>query len=117
MSENDNNNNQLLLARLDERTQAIQTTLGGLANEIKTNNEALAKKLETTEAKLSVRINELEKRLNDRIEANEAEVEKNYVSKESFIPIQKIVYGGVGLILVTVFGSLIALAMKAGGTG
>lgn len=107
------NSQQLLLARLDERTQAIQSSLTTLSSEIKTNNEALAKKIETTEAKLSVRINDLEKRLSDRITNVEGDVDANFVSKETFTPVQKIVYGGVGLILVSVFGGLIALVVKS----
>ena len=39
-------------------------------------------------------------------------VSSNYVSKEEFEPIKKIVYGLVGLILVAVVGALMALVVR-----
>jgi len=39
-------------------------------------------------------------------------VQEKYVTKEEFIPIKNIVYGMVGLILVGVFGALLALVIK-----
>ena len=39
-------------------------------------------------------------------------MEADYVSRTEFAPIQKIVYGMISLILVAVFGALIALVVK-----
>lgn len=37
---------------------------------------------------------------------------ENPVRREEFLPVQRIVYGGVGLILIGVFSALIALVIK-----
>lgn len=39
-------------------------------------------------------------------------LESNYVSKEEFAPIAKIVYGLVSVILLAVVGALVALVLK-----
>lgn len=39
-------------------------------------------------------------------------VEKNYITRTEFSPVKNIVYGMVGLILLAVMGSLVALAVK-----
>lgn len=41
-----------------------------------------------------------------------AKLEHNYVSQEQFVPVRNIVYGMVGLVLVSVFTSLIYLVIK-----
>jgi hypothetical protein len=43
--------------------------------------------------------------LNDKIDSN-------YVTKEMFAPIQKIVYGLVGLILIAVVGAIMTLILR-----
>lgn len=39
-------------------------------------------------------------------------VDNNYVTKEQFAPVQKLVYGLVGLILVAVVGAMMALILR-----
>lgn len=39
-------------------------------------------------------------------------IDNNYVTKEMFEPIQKIVYGLVGLILIAVVGALMTLVLR-----
>jgi len=39
-------------------------------------------------------------------------IAENYVSKDSFRPVQKVVYGLVGAILIGVAGAILALAFK-----
>ena len=41
------------------------------------------------------------------------QIKEKYVTKDRFLPIEKIVYGGVGLILLTVVGALIATVVRA----
>ena len=41
------------------------------------------------------------------------QIKDKYVTKDRFLPIEKIVYGGVGLILLTVVGALIATVVRA----
>ena len=36
----------------------------------------------------------------------------NYVTRDEFTPVKSIVYGMVGIILIAVFGALIALVVK-----
>ena len=38
---------------------------------------------------------------------------ENYITKEQFLPIQRIVYGLVGLVLTSVCGALIALVVRS----
>ena len=42
----------------------------------------------------------------------EASIKENYVSKEVYEPIKRIVYGGVGLVLIAVATALIAVVIK-----
>lgn len=42
----------------------------------------------------------------------EKSLKSNYVTKTEFLPIQKLVYGMVGLILVSVVGAILALVVK-----
>lgn len=39
-------------------------------------------------------------------------LEKDYISRQEFEPIRKIVYGMISLILIAVFGALLALVIK-----
>ena len=41
------------------------------------------------------------------------QIKEKYVTKDRFLPVEKIVYGGVGLILLTVVGALIATVVRA----
>ena len=48
----------------------------------------------------------------NHIEKKSEQYNAQYVSKEQFIPVQRIVYGLVTMILVSVFGALVALVLK-----
>ena len=41
------------------------------------------------------------------------QIKEKYVTKDRFLPVEKIVYGGVGLILLIVVGALIATVVRA----
>ena len=41
------------------------------------------------------------------------QIKEKYVTKDRFLPIEKIVYGGVGLILLIVVGAVIATVVRA----
>lgn len=41
----------------------------------------------------------------------EKQLEDNYVTKTEFAPIQRLVYGMVGLVMVTVLGALLAMVI------
>lgn len=51
--------------------------------------------------------------IKEKMNAIDTKVSNNYVSKEEFEPIKKIVYGVVSLILVAVVGALVALVVGA----
>ena len=62
-------------------------------------------KLETTlEAHVSSAEEKLERIMN--------KMEERYVTKESFNPVQKIVYGMVGAVMLSVLGALLALVIQ-----
>ena len=42
----------------------------------------------------------------------ERQLEEDYVNRSEFIPVQRIVYGMVGIILVAVLGALITLVLR-----
>jgi len=50
--------------------------------------------------------------IKEKVSAVDSKLNNNYVSKEEFEPIKKIVYGMVGLILVAVVGALVSLIIK-----
>ena len=64
------------------------------------------------EVKLAVIQNDLTY-IKEKMNAIDTKVSNNYVSKEEFEPIKKIVYGVVSLILVAVVGALVALVIGA----
>lgn len=52
-------------------------------------------------------VNDIKKNQENQSKANE----ERYVTKAEFWPVKTIVYGGAGIILVSVFGGLIALVV------
>jgi chemotaxis regulatin CheY-phosphate phosphatase CheZ len=93
-------NNADLLGRLDERTKAIQASIDKLNFDIRLQIDNLSKKIDDSEDRTNRKIDEIKK-----------DIEENYVKVEQFSPIQKIVYGVVALILITVAGSILALVL------
>lgn len=96
-----------VLARLDERSKSINDNMKSLQeniisfkHELKTMNESLSKKIEKVEDDLNVRIEKLE-----------TKIEGNYVKAEKFNPIERIVYGIVGVILIAVCTGLMSLVL------
>lgn len=53
------------------------------------------------------------KDLYEAIQSVKKDINDGYVRKESFEPIQKIVYGMVGATLLTVIGALLAMVIRA----
>lgn len=39
-------------------------------------------------------------------------IEQNYITKNEFAPVQKLVYGGAGLMLTLILGALVSLILK-----
>lgn len=89
-----------LLARLDERTKAIQNDMQELKKDLKTIDDIYTN-----------RLTEFEKKIEEKVEKHFEKSAVKYVTKDSFDPVKKIVYGLVGLILTAVAGAIISLAV------
>lgn len=107
-----------LLARVDERTQAIQSNMGDIRKDVKAFSDGINAKLDDQQEKIeALRKNTIdsEKQLRFDFEEKLSNVKKdfetNYVKKESYIPVQRIVYGLVGLVLTIVFTALFGLVV------
>jgi hypothetical protein len=76
--------------------------------ECQSNIKTMSEKIDEVKDKiqrLEVNIVGLPKKIID-------EMDDKYVSKDSFFPIQKLVYGLVGAVLIAVIGGVMALIMK-----
>jgi len=98
------NNENDFLGRLDERTKSIQLILERLESDLRSSSDNINKKIDFSEQRMTKKIDELE-----------ADLKENYVRKDHFTPIQKIVYGLVGLTLTSVAGALIATVVNKPG--
>lgn len=65
--------------------------------------------IESSIAVILTKVNYIEQEIKDI----KAKLEKDYVTHDEFQPIQKVVYGLVSLILLSVVGAIIALVLKA----
>jgi len=73
-----------------------------------TNNLDSVQKLDVQIALLTEKIQNLTKVLDQNI----SDMKANYVTKEQFSPVQKVVYGLVSTILITVIAGVLALVIK-----
>jgi predicted Holliday junction resolvase-like endonuclease len=94
-----------ILARVDERTQNLRADLVTIRNEIIENKREAKETARDLEDKMVRHI----KDLRDDHDKLTTDVSDNYVRKESFSPVQKLVFGLVGIILATLIGSAIKL--------
>lgn len=53
--------------------------------------------------------------LQEEVSRINKKLDESYVTHAEFIPVRNLVYGLVGLILTSVFGTLMALVVKGGG--
>lgn len=81
-----------LLYRIDERTQLLIGTIAGIKDELHG--------LRTSIEKRFVSIDEFKI------------VREKYVSQDEFAPVKMIVYGLVGLIMISVLGAIMILILK-----
>ena len=90
-----------LLARLDERTKAIQNTVQDVKHDVIKSNEQLASTLKS-----------FEERMNERMDNIEQDMRNNYVRKDEFSLVQKLVYGFVAVVVLAVIGALINTVLR-----
>lgn len=60
-------------------------------------------------------INEFRKEMNDRFDGIEKRMCTDYVTKDRYTPVERLVYGMVGVILLAVIGGLISLIINKTG--
>ncbi len=107
-----------LLARVDERTKSIQSNMENIRQDVKIHNDILNAKFDDQSEKVDklhqgqheIRA-DFGKSLDARLKEIREEFEKIYVKKESFSPVQKIVFGLVGLVLTVVFTALFGIVI------
>ncbi|WP_336747748.1 hypothetical protein [Aureimonas altamirensis] len=86
------------LIRIDERTKSMQTV-------IEQQKDDLGKLQEDT----NKRFDAVAKRHDDLVR----NIAENYVTKEKFSPVERVVYGLITLVLISVFGALIAMVVAS----
>ena len=60
-------------------------------------------------------INEFRKEMNERFDSIEKKMCTDYVTKDRYTPVERLVYGMVGVILLAVIGGLISLVINKTG--
>jgi ribosome recycling factor len=94
-------------ARIDERTKAIQEELRNFRLDVKNSIANLLERIKEVEVRDNIR-QDAQTKLHDDLSEH---LDKNYVKKETFSPIQHLVYGFVGLIITSVLAALISLVL------
>lgn len=96
-----------VLARLDERSKSINDNMKSLQEnvisfkvELKNQHDALTKRIERVEDDVETKIEKLERKF-----------DSSFVKNEKFNPIERIVYGIIGLILVAVCTGLLSFVI------
>ena len=64
------------------------------------------------EGKLLAVLDERTKAIQQSVKDIQAQLANSYVTRQEFEPVKRIVYGMVGVILVTVVGALLVLVLK-----
>ena len=95
------NNIQALLIRLDERTKNTDLIVTSIKTDAKETKEVLQAEIKENRVKME-----------QTIAAQNEKNEENFVNKESFSPVQKIVYGLVSLVLTAALTGAITLLVK-----
>ncbi len=78
----------------------------------------LGTQLETvigSQAEMKNSIRDLDKKFDDKFGEMERDNKEQFVRKEEFDPIKRLVYGGVSIVLVSVIGAIVALVISNGG--
>lgn len=106
------------LARVDERTRSIQNEVIHLRDDFKLALKTLADTIKDNEAKNSSLYRDMEenyKDLDNKVESMQkefySELEKNYVRRDVFEPIKKVVYGLISVVLIGVVTALLSLVV------
>lgn len=90
-----------LIIRAEARISGIESTIDRIDRESDLNLRELKEHLKTEVRELKTLIDTMY-----------VKVEKNYVTKDQFGPINKVIWGGLAFILTTVGGALLNLVMR-----
>jgi hypothetical protein len=101
-----------LLARLDERTVAIQNDVASFRQDLRIMNEAHAERTREVEEKAKTDKQEILLQMETTISDIKKQLDGNYVTKDQFTPIQKLVYGFVSVIVMGVLGAIITTVLS-----
>lgn len=106
------------LARVDERTRAIQSEVIHLRDDFKLTFKSLAEEIKNSDVRNAAlyrdvddSVKELDKKMDEMQKEFYSELEKNFVRREVFDPIKKIVYGVVSIVMVAVITALLSLVV------
>lgn len=93
-----------MLARVDERTRTILEDFKEMRNDLKNHIVFSEKTIKEQDSKIDI----LKRETSLKFETIKKDFDSTYVRKENFSPIQKIVYGFIGLILIAFAGAIIS---------
>jgi len=97
-----------MLARVDERTRTILEDFKEMRNDLKNHIVFSDRRFDKTIEEQDSKIDILKRETSLKFETIKKDFDSTYVRKENFTPIQKIVYGFIGLILIAFAGAIIS---------
>jgi ribosome recycling factor len=103
-----------LLARLDERTKSIQQDMVMIRTEITSVKSDIKEKISKLEEDVLENrevVNIRHDEIQESYDKFKKAIDADFVRKESFIPVQRVVYGIVSLILTVVFTGLMGVVI------
>lgn len=113
--EQNNINQEAVLARLDERTKSItdslksiQESFSSLQNDMKDQNDINNKKFNHLEFTVEKKLRENEERIEKKLD----KFDEIYLKKDKFTPVERLVYGITGIILTGSVLALLSLVLK-----
>lgn len=110
MNQEETKNLAELIARVDERTKAIQNNIENARSDVKIFHDTLNQKIIAVATKSEADTKEQALALNNmrsEFDAKLKVIEEKTVSKSDFEPIKRFVYGLVALVLIVVLSSIL----------
>lgn len=118
---------EVMISKLSEISQNITvlvTThtaqIDSLNNHQNKSTEQMTKKIDQLEHSINLTRDLIDSKMNDLRKEREKvvsdaldEADRNYVRKESFEPVQRLIYGAVGLALAALIGAIINLVIRS----
>ncbi len=129
MNQDEKNVQSEILARLDERTKSMQDNIKTVHDalstfrlDMKNMNDSMNKRIQDTSDNINDKLEIVEKKFEAKMEAEIKKSDLKYesmtrefVRNDRFAPIEKVVYGIIGMILITFAMGLIYLVIPKPG--